>query len=236
MKSKRFLIIGGGSGIGLASATLLFAAGAKVIIAGRDQKRLQDARKLLGAEVEIVSLDIADEENVVSAFAGLNQLDGIVCTGGHTPPGSINDLTLNEAKRGFDSKFFGQYCVVKYGLKKMRDSGSFVLTSGVFAVRPTENVGVLAAVNGAIESFVRAMAVEIAPMRINALAPGFIDTQRFKQISGKNPEALAKVLKSKVPLQRVGTPVEAAEAVLYLLSNSYVTGTTLYIDGGLAQR
>ena len=163
-------------------------------------------------------------------------LDGIICTAGKTPPGSLLELSDSSIKEGFESKFFGQYYLVKYGISKLNSSGAIVLTSGVYGVRPTKNVGILAAVNGAIESFVRAMAVELAPLRINALAPGYINTPRLQQVSARDALKFNEMLSSRVPLCRIGTVNEAAQGMLYLLTNSYVTGTTLYIDGGTALR
>lgn len=234
-QGKTYLVVGGSSGIGLATARKLHEQNAHVIIASRSENNLKSARDKIG-NIRTESVDISQESSIASLLANISALDGIVCTAGKTLPGGILELTDSEAKSGFQSKFFGQYYLVKYGISKLNTSGSIILTSGVYSVRPTKNVGILAAVNGALESFVRAMAVELAPTRINALAPGFIDTERLKQVSARDSHKFNEMLESRVPLRRVGTVDEAADGMLYLLSNSYVTGTTLYIDGGVALR
>lgn len=234
--NKNYLILGGSSGIGFATAQALLAQGASVSIVGRDEEKLKSAQLLLGAPVLSSVFDIADEAAVQHFFKGSSFYDGIVCTAGETPPGSLEHMDSTSALRGFHSKFFGQYFVVKYGHKKLKAEGSIVLTGGVYSVRPRKDVGVLAAVNGAIESFVRAMALELAPLRINALAPGFIDTPRLKKVSRQNEEVFLARLKEQVPLKRVGEPKEAAQSMLYLLSSSYTTGSTLFLDGGITLR
>lgn len=235
-KNKSYIIFGGSSGIGLATAEALVKEDAHVTIAGRSEQKLLMAQERLGSKVTRRALDIAQEENVASLFASIADLDGIVCTAGETPPGSIDDVDTSVAKHGFDAKFWGQYFIVKHGRKKLNSHGSIVLSSGVFSVRPTKNVSILAAVNGALEGFVRAMAVELAPIRINLLAPGFIDTPRLQKVSAKNAQAFSERLERDVPLKRVGEPQEAAHSMLYLLSNGYVTGSTLYLDGGISLR
>ena len=236
LKGKRYVVFGGSSGIGLASAEALIAKGALVTLVARSSKNLVDAARALGAAATTAVMDIADEEAMKEFFAQEILYDGVVSTAGETPPGALDELDTKSAKKGFDSKFWGQYFVVKYGRKRLKEHGSIVLSSGVFSIRPRHGVGVLAAVNGAVDSFVRAMAVELAPLRINAIAPGFIDTPRLKKVSGRDPAAFEERLKTQVPLKRVGEIHEAAESVLYLLTNSYTTGIILYIDGGITLR
>lgn len=236
LKDKHYLIFGGSSGIGLASAEALIAKGAWVTLAGRSVPKLADAARYLGAAAKTAVMDIADEEAMKAFFAQEHLYDGLVCTAGETPPGSLDELDTKSAQEGFNSKFWGQYFVVKYGHKRLREQGSIVLSSGVFGIRPRPDVGILAAVNGAVESFARAMAVELAPLRINVIAPGFIDTPRLKRVSGRDPEAFRERLTTQVALKRVGEVHEAAESVVYLLTNSYTTGIILYIDGGITLR
>ncbi len=233
---KQYIIFGGSSGIGLATAQALIKQGARVIIVGRSEKKLLVARESLGGLITTLTCDIADEKNIASLFDEIEIIDGIACTAGETPPGAIHSLSTESAMQGFRSKFWGQYFIVKYGVPKLSSDGSVVLTSGAFSVRPVKNVGVLSAVNGAIESFVRAMAMELAPIRINGIAPGLIDTDRLKMVSARDPKALEERLRTQVPLKRLGQGEEVAQSVLYLLSNSYTTGSILYVDGGITLR
>lgn len=229
-----FVIFGGSSGIGLAAAEALAMKNAQVTIVSRDKEKLKVANNKGIFHTHI--LDIANENEIRNFFESKQLWDGIVCTAGESSPGPLATTDSSVVRQGFESKFIGQFNIVKYGHVKLKEHGSFVLTGGVFSQRPRRGVGLPAAINGAIESFVKAMAVELAPLRINAFAPGYIETPRLNKVAFANNERFQSEIDREVPLKRIGRKEESAESILYLLSNGYTTGSTLYLDGGIGLR
>lgn len=224
MKGKRIVLIGGSAGIGLATAKMAQAQGATLVIAGRSQEKLDHAAKELG-KVETHQVDIADEGAIQRFFAKVGNFDYLVVTGGMSSSGDCLTLDTKVAKASFDNKYWGQYFAVKYGAPHMSKSGAIVLFAGVFGKRPSPHTAVMSSINGAIESLARALAQELYPIRINVVSPGPIDTERLADL--KAPADTRGLV-----IQRLGKPEEVAQAVLYLLTNGYTTGSTLTPDGG----
>ena len=229
MIGKRILIIGGSSGIGLSLAGKLLSLGNQVVIVSRNQNKLDAATKQLSGDISSYQLDASDENAVISFFRKIGQFDKLVST--IKPEHLICDFShvkVADAKQAFDAKFWGQYHLVRHSLNTLSKEGSIVLTSGIASSRGYQGFSGTAAVNGAIESLVLSLSVELAPIRINAVSPGFIE--RFTEDS----ERLSTVdnLGARIPLKRLGTHDEAAEAYLYLLNSAYTTGTVLKVDGG----
>lgn len=227
----RVVIIGGSSGLGLATARQLHAIGAELILGGRSPERLQKAKATLGSQrVEALPVDVRDEHSLSTFFERIGPFDHLITPGNHTYPGSFGDLA--EAKESFVSKYWGQYMAARSGHPYIREGGSIVFFSGVLGTRPSKNCAIMASVNGAIEALTRALAVDLAPrVRVNAVAPGSIESPRLLELAQKNPSAGFDLVQG-LPIPRLGHPEEVAEAVAYLTRNGYVTGTVLYVDGG----
>lgn len=225
----KVVIIGGSSGLGFATAQLAVAQGAQVVIGGRNQENLDAAQKELGS-VETMTVDVQEEISIKRFFEKVGPFDHLVTPGNHTSPGTFEDLTA--ARASFDSKYWGQYLAVRYGHPFLREGGSIVLFSGILGTKPAKNCGIMASVNGAIEALTRALAVDLAPkIRVNAVAPGSIESPRLLELAKKNPKAGFEQTQTLL-VPRLGHPQEVAETVLFLISNGYLSGSVLHVDGG----
>ncbi len=145
--------------------------------------------------------------------------------------GNIRNSTVQDVKNSFDSKFFGPYRVIQEALNFIEPNGSITLFSGTAGTKPENGTEILSAINGAVDSFSRALSISLSPIRVNSIAPGIIDTPVYAGID-ENTKKLFKQFTDNLLVKRMGYASEVAEAVLYLINNKYVTGTTLYVDGG----
>ena len=224
---KRAVILGGTSGIGLATALRLQRHG--VVVAGRSEDKLAAARE---RGLEAHRLDVLDRAAMANLFAALGTIDMLVAaaTGGGRALGPFLSMDL-DAYQGSFRKLWGYTNAVQIGAPHVADDGAIVLISGAPARRPRPGQAALASVGGAIEAFVRAVAPELAPKRINVVSPGVIDTPLIAGSGDERHERLAKATANN-PIPRVGTAAEAADAVVFALGNTFVTGTTIDVDGG----
>lgn len=236
LKDKRLVIIGGTSGIGLATARAAAVRGAQVVIGGRHFDKLENAKREIGGAVEGLTLDVSDEGEIRAFFEWVGQFDHLATPGSSIHGGPFLSLDLATARADFQSKFWGQYLAAKYAAPRLRPGGSIVLFSGMWSQRPPAGVATVAAINGAIEALARALAVELAPLRVNAVSPGLIDTPIYNGMPKAQKEAAFKSFAAAAPLKRVGRPEEVAHTVLHLMTNTFTTGSTLYVDGGYLLR
>lgn len=236
LSHQKIVIIGGSSGIGLATAQAAQEAGAHVVIASRSEENLQKAQEFLKGKAEIYSLDISHLDELKDFFARIGEFDHLVTTAGVTSNGSCLNLDIPIARQSFDNKFWGQYYAVKCGAHQIRKGGSIVLFSGVLSQRPLPNTAIMASVNSAVEGLGRALAVELAPIRVNIVSPGYTNTPRVADMPEKDREMIFQKAAAQLPVGRIGQPQDIAQTVLYLMSNGFVTGSTLFVDGGYTLR
>jgi NAD(P)-dependent dehydrogenase (short-subunit alcohol dehydrogenase family) len=231
VEGKRFAITGGGSGIGLAIARLAVARGASVVLLGRTEEKLRAACAALGERASYRVLDVTDGAAVARVFEAIDSIDHLVTCAAGIIIGPFAELPEQAFREFFEGKFWGQYRAVRAALPYLNRSGSITLISGYLYRKPTPGFSAFSAVNGAIEALVKVLATELAPVRINALAPGQVDT--LAGIIG--PEAnkgRCDAAAQKLPVGRIGTPDEIAHAALCLAENSFMTGMTMDVDGG----
>jgi NAD(P)-dependent dehydrogenase (short-subunit alcohol dehydrogenase family) len=236
LANKRIVIIGGSSGIGLATAKAAVAAGAAVIIAGRSQEKLVQAQQEIGGQVTALPLDVRNEPYVQAFFGQIGHFDHLATPGSAARGGPFVTGDTASARADFDSKFWGQYLAAKYGAPRLNPGGSIVLFAGMWSQRPPAGVSVFAAINSAIEGLARALAVELAPLRVNAVSPGAVDTPIYAGMPAAAREDMFRAFAAAAPLGRVGRPEEVAQTVLYLMTSTFTTGSTLYVDGGFTLR
>lgn len=214
-------MIGGSSGIGLATARLCADKGWQVVIASRDPSRAD-----VNAEKHV--LDITDAAASRALMDELGPLDHLVCTPSARASGPVRELDLDAARHAFETKLWGPLAAIQAA--DVRES--IVLVSGVFAWNPTPGAASTAAVNGAVEALVRALAVELAPVRVNAACPGIIDTPTWAGLADDQRSAMYERLSGSLPARRVGAAEDVAHVIWLLLTNAFVTGTALPVDGG----
>ncbi|WP_271899175.1 SDR family oxidoreductase [Candidatus Phyllobacterium onerii] len=236
ISDQNILIVGGGSGMGLALARSCLAGGAKVIIVGRNAEKLKSASNELGnpAALRIISADITQERQVADLFQKVDRIDHIVSTAADIEGAYqlLHSLDLLAAERVVASKFYGPLLLAKYGAPVLSASGSLTYTSGIAAYRPSARGSVVAAVNAALEGLVRALAVELAPIRVNAVSPGWVDTAIWEFVAGDSKDATLQAMAERLPVGRVGQPEDIADAFSFLMGNTFTTGTVLHVEGG----
>ncbi len=234
--TKTVAVVGGTSGIGLRVAERAIAQGAWAVIGGRDRDRLADAVDRLGPRARGHLVDNRDQVSIKNFFEAVGPFDHLFTPGASYSRGRIDEASDEVAESSFKSKFWGQYYAVKHALANLSRDGSIVLMAGAYSVRPSANGASYAACNAAIEGLGRALAVELAPIRVNVVSPGTIDSDLWRRQPPAMREEAFRSYGDLALLKRVGTTDEVADAVLFLLSNSYMTGSTLYPDGGFALR
>jgi NAD(P)-dependent dehydrogenase (short-subunit alcohol dehydrogenase family) len=236
LEGKTAVVVGGSSGIGLATAQTLAEEGARVVIGGRSAPRLRAAAERIGGRVETHTLDITEEPSVAAFFDAVGSLDHLVITAAGAAMGSFLELELAAARRFFDSKFWGPYAVARSAAPRLSRYGSITFFSGAAGSRATPGFACGSAINAAIEMLVRTLAVELAPVRVNTISPGLVDTPVWDSlVSAGERDALFAETAARLPARRIGRPEEIADAVLFLVRNEYTTGTTLFVDGGYLQ-
>jgi len=220
MDNTKIVVIGGSSGIGLAVAEVLLTGGAQVTIAARNPR----------AERSVVPVDITIEADVARLFQETGPVDHVIVTAADATGAyqRIKDTDLAVARALIDIKLVGAMLVAKHA----DVSGSITFTSGIAAYRPAPGGSAVAAVNGALESLASALALELAPVRVNVVSPGWIDTPIWDTIAGPAKQARLDAMAARLPGGRVGTPDDVAQAVLAVISNPFITGTVLHVDGG----
>lgn len=232
LKNSTVVVLGGSSGIGLATARAAQDEGAQVIITGRNPARLEAARKALGAQARVQVLDASDEAGTRAFFAALDGLDHLFITAGTLVLDSKLAPDTATLAPALDTRFWGALYAAKYAAPKMCAGGSITFMSGTAGRRPLPGAAVASASCGAVDSFARALALDLAPLRVNTIQPGYVDTPLFDDLFGDQREAILSAAAERLPVKRIGTPEDIAQAVLFLMRNGYVTGINLVVDGG----
>lgn len=233
---RTIVLVGGGTGIGLEVARQVVAAGGRVVLGGRTVATLERAVAELGENASAHPVDTSDAASVARFFEQVDRVDGIFTTAASYVTGPIAELSLEEAATPFESKFWGQYRVVKAALGKLGPDASIVLMSGAASVRPAGDAPAYVAANAAVEGLARGLAVELAPVRVNAVAPGTVDGHLWDQRDPAVRQAAFDFYAGASTIGRMGTEPEVAQAVVFLLLNGVTTGSTLFPDGGYSFR
>ena len=233
LENKRVVVLGGSSGIGFAVAELAAAQGAKTIIASRNAERVQKAIESLGGDVQGHVVDVSDERAVETLFAKLGPFDHLVYSAGDSL--FLHELAttdLMQARRAFELRYWSALAAVKYGSPHIRKGGSVVFTTGVAGQRPHKGWVIAASVCGTIEALTRALAVELAPIRVNAVSPGVVRTNLWQNMNAAEREHLYESVGKSLPVGRVGEPPDIAQAYLFLMQEGFTTGQSIVVDGG----
>lgn len=228
MKAKKIAVIGGTAGMGLALAREACSLGAEVLIGGRNAERLAKVAAELGVRGMVI--DTMDEDSVSSFFQEAGMLDHLATPGSSVRTGTLRETPLEDLHFSVHNKFVGQALCAKHA--KIREGGSITFFSGMLAERPGSSP-LLGAINAAVETLARGLAVELAPVRVNVVSPGLTrNTEAFAGMSEDAREAMFRGAAAKLPAGRVGEPADMAAAAIFLMQNRFVTGQVVVVDGG----
>src|SRR6202048_4619246 len=228
LAGKKVVVVGGSSGIGFSTAELAKREGADVIIASRNAERLDAAATKLG--VTAIPADVTGDKSVEDLFRRCGPVDHVVVTAAQLKTGPFKTVAMDDVRATMEGKFWGAWRVARSA--EIRPGGSLTLVSGYLSIRPRPNSAIVGAANGAIESLARSLALELAPVRVNAVSPGIIDNP----IRAAMPEEARRDILAKtaavLPVGRVGVGEDIARRILSLMANGFATGSIVYIDGG----
>jgi len=233
LQGKKVIILGGSSGIGLATAKAAAAEGAEVIIVSANQQRINNALTELPEGAKGYAVDLSREENIKNFFAQIGNFDHLIYTAGENLNlGTIDQTDLATAQQFFIVRYWGAFAAVKYGAPLINAGGSICLTSGVASMRPGKGWSVATSICCAMEGFARAMAVELAPIRVNCVVPGVVKTNLWNSMAETDREALYQNVGDSLLVKRVGEAEDIAQTHLYLMKQRFGTGQNIVVDGG----
>jgi NAD(P)-dependent dehydrogenase (short-subunit alcohol dehydrogenase family) len=231
LRGRRVLVVGRGSGIARAVTMAVLGAGAEVVAAGRNKQALTTAyagEPAVGTE----TVDLTDEESIAALADRLGQVDHVVSTASARARGRLAELNRDALRRSFDTKVLGPLMLAKHLAPRLREGGSFVIFSGVAATKIAVGTLGVAITNSAADTLARSLALELAPIRVNAISPGVIDTGAWDALGEPGKAEYFADIGARNPARRIGTVDDIADAVLFALTNTFLTGQTLHVDGG----
>ncbi len=230
LDGAKVLVIGGASGVGFAVAAAALEAGAQVIVGSSQASRIDAAAKALGEGAVGRTVDVKDEASVAAFFEAAGSFDHLVFTAGDWGHmfGATRDLDIEASKARMEVRFWGAARAAKYATRQIANDGSIILTGGMLAHRPMPGAPLTTASAQTTEGLAIGLARDLAPIRVNAVCLGLIMSEQVQNMG----EAIIKGFTANLPLPRGGTVEEAAEAYLYLMRATYVTGQVVRVDGG----
>jgi NAD(P)-dependent dehydrogenase (short-subunit alcohol dehydrogenase family) len=230
LNGKSVLIVGGSSGIGLGAAKVLAGAGAQVTIASRNEDKLKRAAAEIGHGAVGRKLDQTDDASVAAFFADGKVWDHVATSAGAGGRGKLPEIAMADALGVMNSKFWGYFRVARAA--KIAPGGSLTFISGKLGQKPTAGTSLIAAVNSAIEGLSRGLAIDLAPTRVNTISPGVIDTPMWDRMGEAAKRAMYDKAAATLPAGRIGYPQDVGHAMLFLMTNPFMTGAVVSLDGG----
>ena len=231
-KALALVVIGGSAGIGLETARRARAEGASVILTGRDPKRLKQAALELDAQ-RAAAFDANDPTSLQSFFQNLpTPIDHVMVTAGAPHYGSPLEMPIDAARRGLTERLLLAIEVARAAADKVRPPGSLVFMGGTGARRPRAGLAIASTVTVAFPTLIASLALELAPIRVNLIAAGFVDTPLSASLLGDDLDKRRNELRSTLPIRRVVGPADVAALAVHIMSNTALTGATYDIDGG----
>ncbi|CAH2601445.1 SDR family oxidoreductase [Rhodovastum atsumiense] len=231
LRDAHAVVVGGSSGIGLAVAGAFVRAGARVDALARDGDKLAAALQPLGRAASGHVVDATDEAALGACFERIGRFDHLViAASGGAADGMFASLTEERFRAAFEQKFWVHVRCLRLAVGRVRHSATFV--TGAAGRRAMQGLSGLAATNGALHAMVGPLALELAPLRVNAVSPGLVDTPYWDKLSPEKRDTLMRSAAERLPARRVGTVTDLAEAILLVASNGFITGTILDCDGG----
>jgi NAD(P)-dependent dehydrogenase (short-subunit alcohol dehydrogenase family) len=232
LAGQTVLVIGGSAGIGLETARLARGEGADVILTARDSDHLQRAGLELGA-VSTAAFDVTDFEKLGKFFEELPKpVDHVMVTGPGPYYAPLAQFEIEKGRREVEAHLFLPIQIARNAMTKVRPGGTLLFIGGTGGRRTTPGLGLVSALTAALPALVKDLAVEIAPVRVNLIAAGFVDTPLSAVLLGDHLDARREHLRKTLPIRRVVGPADIAALAVHLMTNTAITGATYDIDGG----
>jgi NAD(P)-dependent dehydrogenase (short-subunit alcohol dehydrogenase family) len=228
LAGQRVVVVGGTSGMGLATARAAAELGADVVAAGR--RALADREPVDG--VQQAQVDVTDEASVRALFDDAGELDHLFVSSSPGLPGPFLEQDLAAARTFLDGKFLGSWTCARYAAPRMRAGGSITFVTGCAVVRPPGNAAMVTAAFAAVEALSRALALELGPLRVNTIRPGYTDSEMWSSLSDADRDDLRRRVADAMPAGRIGTPADIAHAAVFLMTSRQTTGAVLEVSGG----
>jgi NAD(P)-dependent dehydrogenase (short-subunit alcohol dehydrogenase family) len=228
LEQKKVVVVGGSSGIGYAAAELSKAQGADVVIASRPGQRLELAAKSLG--VKAIAADVTSDDAVENLFKLCGPVDHVIVTAAQLRTGPFKTMSMADARATMEGKFWGAWRVARSA--NINPGGSLTLVSGFLSIRPRPGSAIVGAANGALEALTRSLAIDLAPVRVNAVSPGIIDTPIRAAMPEDARVAMLGKIAAALPVGRVGVAEHIARQILAFMEIGFATGSVVFIDGG----
>jgi len=233
LKGKKVVVLGGSVGIGFETAKAAANDGAEVIIVSSNQQRLDRALSQMPANAGSFAVDLTDEQQIADLFNTIGQFDHLVFTAGETLQiSNVADTAIDRARQFFNIRYWGAFTAVKYAAAHIKKGGSITFTGGSASRRPDAGWGLGASICAAMEGFTRAMALELAPIRVNIVVPGLVKTGLWANMTAEEQTNMFNYFAEKLPVKYVAGPEDIAKAYLYLMKQPYSTGEAIVVDGG----
>ena len=232
LENKHVVIVGGNSGMGLGLAKLALNEGARVTIAGRSREKLERAKAELGGRPQTAAFDAGNPIEAEMAYAAMEPIDHLVLTAAVLTFAPLKEMAIENVQNMLNAKFWGPLLAGRYAAQNIQEGGSITFFSGMAAYRPAPGAVVVAAVNAAIEGLAKGLAVELSPIRVNVLSPGSVNTATWDFMPASDRQAFFENEANSLPTRYVGTPDDLAAAAAALMTNPYISGTVLDVDGG----
>jgi NAD(P)-dependent dehydrogenase (short-subunit alcohol dehydrogenase family) len=218
--------------MGLGAVRAAATRGAQVIVAGRSADPVQEVANKDPGNVVPATVDVTDEQSIRDLFAGLGKLDHLFVTASPGSRGPFLEQDVAAAQDYMNGKFFGSWACARYAAPVLETGGSITFLSGGYALRPQPGAAMVTAAFAAVEALARALAVELAPIRVNTIRPGFIDTPMWDFLDDEAREAMREEMRASLPARRIGEAEDIGEAAVFLMTSPYVTGAVLEVNGG----
>jgi len=233
LENKRVVLIGGTAGFGLATAQAVAAAGGHVVVVSSSSANIASALAELPDGAQGEKVDVREEAQVKALFDRIGAFDHLVYTAGEALTlAPVLDTDTAVARQFFEIRFWGAYVAVKYATPHIRPGGSIVLSSGGSSQRPGAGWAVASSALGAMEALARALAVELAPIRVNVVRPGMVATDLWQEFPPEVREDLFRTTGARLPVGRIGESADVARTYVHMMEQEYATGTIVTVDGG----
>jgi NAD(P)-dependent dehydrogenase (short-subunit alcohol dehydrogenase family) len=230
LKDKRILVFGGSSGIGLSVAELSHRLGGTVTLASRSPEKLEKAAGSIGPDVAFASVDVTKPDTVSALFESLGTFDHVVVTAAQLETGPLRTSSMESAREAMESKFWGACNVAR--LARIAPDGTLTFVSGILDRRPAPQATLLGAINSALNTLGQGLALELAPVRVNVVSPGRLDTPWWDILPDDTRQKLLDDTSARLPVRRIGTADDIAIQIVVFFLNGFMTGSVVAIDGG----